>query len=386
MKTTAVWLLAVVALATRQTGAQKLLFAPAPDSPIAVAGAPGNVAIADLNDDKRPEIVVARGSDPSVTVLLGQGDGRFRLGPTISLPNPPGEMALGDINADARFDLALAHHDSYGVMLLFGDGKGGFALTPGSPFVMREGQHPHTHGLGLGDLNGDGKLDLATANNEDNDISVSLGDGRGGFAIAAGSPFAVARSPYPLTLADLDADGDLDIISTSTGFGPNSTDKPAPRELTILWGDGRGSFKRSAAALCTEKSWYAAAGDINGDRRPDIVATHAERNELTVLLGNSRGGFSEVGNSPFDLGHAAWSIALADVNRDGWLDAIAAAGYDVRVLLGDGKGGFKPAPGSPYASGKGAWRMAVGDLNRDGKVDIATSDLESDTVSVLLAK
>jgi len=55
------------------------------------------------------------------------------------------------------------------------------------------------------------------------------------------------------------------------------------------------------------------------------------------------------------------------------------------VLLGDGKGGFRPAPGS-YKSGKGAWRLAVGDLNGDGKVDIATSNLASDTVSVLLAK
>lgn len=135
----------------------------------------------------------------------------------------------------------------------------------------------------------------------------------------------------------------------------------------------------------TERPWFVAVADINGDQQPDIVATHAERNELTIVLADG-GGFKEVSGSPFDLGHSAWAIALADVNRDGQLDAIAAAGYDVRVLLGNGKGSFKPAPGSPYPSGKGSWRLAVGDLNGDGKVDIATSNLESDTVSMLLAK
>jgi hypothetical protein len=360
MNAPALWLLTLMTLLARPLSAQRPLFAPAADSRIAVTGAPNNVAIADLNYDKKLDIVVARGNDKSVTVLLGQGDGHFRAGPTVALPNGPGEMALGDVNGDGKLDLAATHHDSYGVMLLLGNGKGGFALAPSSPIVMREGEHPHTHGLGLGDLNGDGNLDLATANNEDNDISVSLGDGRGGFSIAAGSPFAVAGSPYPLTLADLDADGDLDIISTNTGFGPASADKPAPRELTILWGDGRGGFRRSAAALRTESPWFAAVADINGDRQADLVATHAERNELTVLLGNGRGGFSEVAGSPFDLGHSAWAIALALIAMVGsmrlprpattcaysWATAKAASS-------------LRPARRTKAAKVRGDWRLAI---------------------------
>ena len=168
--------------------------------------------------------------DKSITVLLGQGDGRFRRrhpGP-VKLPEGPSEMVLGDLNGDGKLDLALANHDSYGVMLLFGDGEGGFALAPNSPIVMKDGQHPHTHGLDAGDLNGDGKLDLVTVNsNPDNDVSVALGDGRGGFTRAAGSPFAVGPSPYPGALGDLNGDGHLDIIATSTDRG--RTGKPSSR-------------------------------------------------------------------------------------------------------------------------------------------------------------
>ena len=65
---------------------------------------------------------------------------------------------------------------------------------------------------------------------------------------------------------------------------------------------------------------------------------------------------------------------------------VVPAGDGVRIMLGDGRGSFKPAPGSPFSTGKGAWRLAVGDVNGDGKPDIATSNLESDNVTVLLAQ
>jgi hypothetical protein len=129
-----------------------------------------------------------------------------------------------------------------------------------------------------------------------------------------------------------------------------------------------------------------AVSDVNGDRKADLVATHAERSELTVLVGDGRGVFTETNGSPFDLGHAAWHVAIADVNRDGKADAIAAAGDGVRVMLGDGRGGFRRAPGSPFGTGKGTWRLAVGDVNGDGKPDVATSNLESNNVTVLLGQ
>ena len=132
--------------------------------------------------------------------------------------------------------------------------------------------------------------------------------------------------------------------------------------------------------------WFVAVADINDDRQPDLAVTHAERNELTILLGDGRGGFTEATDSPFDLGHSAWHLAVTDLNGDARADIAAAAGDGVRVMLGDGRGGFQPAPHSPFATGKGAWQLAVGDVNGDGKPDVVTSNLESDSVSVLLAR
>ncbi|MCM3870796.1 MAG: VCBS repeat-containing protein [Pyrinomonadaceae bacterium] len=370
---------------------QSPLLAQAPGPSITVTGGPSNVAVGDMNKDGKPDLVVTSGQARTITVLLGGGsDAKFRGtgGNALTVADSPGEMVLRDLNGDTKLDLAFVSHDSYGVTLVLGDGKGGLAVAANSPIVMKQGgQHPHTHGLATDDLNRDGKLDLVTVNNADNDVSIAFGDGHGNFTLAPGSPFAVGPSPYPLALGDVNNDGLPDIVATSTATGPQRAQQlPFSRALTLLLADGRGGYRSSLLPLRTGQPWFVVIGDLNGDRQPDLVATHHERSALTVLLGDGSGNFKEVSSSPFDLGHDVWQMVLADVNRDGKLDVLAAAGDGVRVMMGDGRGGFTPAPHSPFLTGQGVWRIAVGDVNTDGKIDVITTNAESKTVGVLLGQ
>jgi hypothetical protein len=384
----AVVLVSLVTTAASLIAAGQLLV-PATGSPIRVLQAPGNVAIGDVNNDRRPDLVATSSSDRRVAVLLGQGDGGFALpaAGVMEVPENPHEIAVGDLNRDGNLDIALASHESYNVVLLHGDGRGGFRPAANSPLAMKDGRQPHTHGLGIADFNADGNSDLVTVNsNDDNDVAVALGDGRGGFTRAGGSPFAVGPAPYPMALGDLDSDGRMDIVVTSTGLSRTSGAAAAAERLTALFGDGRGGFKRSAIPVKTARTWYAAFGDLNGDGKQDLVTTHTEDRLLSVLLGDGRGKFTELPNSPLDLGEKAWYVAVADLNHDRHADVVAAADTGLRVMLGDGRGGFTPAPGSPFATGKGTWRLAVGDVNADGKADVAASNLESRSVAVFLGR
>jgi FG-GAP-like repeat len=365
---------------------QKPFFAPAPAAPIPLACGPGGVVVGDSNNDGKPDLVAACGEERKLTVLLNIGGAQFRASNPISLPDGPGNIVLGDVNGDRNLDLATDSHDSYGVVLLLGDGKGGFALAPNSPVMMKEGQHPHTHGLALGDVNGDRKLDLITVNSTDNDVSIAFGDGRGNFTRAPAT-FPVGPSPYPFGFGDINNDNYPDIIATATATGPlRAQQLSSSFALTLLLNDGRGGWNASQLPLRTGEPWHAAIGDVNGDRKADVVATHHDQNVLTVMLGDGAGRFTEAPSSPFNFGHSIFQVLLADVNHDGRLDALGAAGEGVRVMLGDGRGNFASTPNPLLQTGRGVWRLALADVNADSKPDIITTNLESKSIGVLLGQ
>lgn len=367
------------------SASQQPLFTNAQGSPLPVQGGPNNVLIGDMNNDRKLDLVVSCARARSITVLEGKGNGQF--GATLStttLADTPNEMALGDVNGDGKLDVAVASHDSYGVVLLTGDGKGGLAKAPSSPVVMRLGEHPHTHGLAIVDVNRDNKPDLITCNATDNDISLAFGDGRGNFTRAPQS-FPVGPSPYPFGVGDVNNDGWPDIVATATATGPLRRQQlPFSRALTLLLSDAKGGFSTRQLPMRTGEPWFAAIVDLNRDGKADILATHHEQSALTVMMGDGRGGFTEANGSPFDFGAAAYQFVMADVDRDRTIDVVATSGNSLRVLLGDGRGAFRPA--ASVAIGPGAWRMAAGDLNGDGAVDVATSNSDANSVSVLLGK
>ena len=362
------------------------MFANAPGAPVPIQGGPNNVLIGDMNNDRKPDLVVALSRTRSITVLEGKGNGQFGAAlSTTTVTEAPGDLAAGDLNGDGKLDVAITSHDSYGVTLLTGDGKGGLAKAPGSPITMKPGgQHPHTHGLAVADINRDNKLDLITCNNADNDISVALGDGRGNFTNSPKS-FPVGPSPYPFAVGDVNNDAWPDIVATASATGPSRREQlPLSRALTLLLSDGKGGFSPHRLPIRTGEPWFAEIADLNRDGKADIVATHHEINALTVMIGDGRGGFTEANGSPFDFGVALFRVIIADVDGDATMDVVGTSGDSLRVLLGDGRVAFKPAGSIPV--GPGAWRMASADLNNDRAVDVVTSNSEGNSLSVLLGK
>jgi subtilisin-like proprotein convertase family protein len=286
----------------------------------------------------------------------------------------PRSMAVGDFNGDGKQDLTTANYNIHKVTVLLGNGSGGFSAVSGSPFAV--GSYPSS--VAVGDFNGDGTLDLSTANEGSINVTVLLGDGSGGFTEASGSPFAVDISPLSVAVGDFNGDGKLDLTTANDGLS----------NVTVLLGNGSGGFSPAGGSPFAVGTWpqSVVVGDFNGDGKLDLSTANGGSNNVTVLLGNGSGGFTEASGSPFAVGSFPYSVAVGDFNGDGKLDLTTANLYsdNVTVLLGDGSGGFSGASGSPFVVGDQPESVAVGDFNGDGKEDLTTANSNSRNVTVLL--
>jgi hypothetical protein len=358
-----------------QTG--DLLFRPVGGG-VVVGGRVAHLGSGDLNGDSHADVVAALGDHDAVAVLLGDGRGGFR--PAAGSPFPAGDgphlLALGDFNGDRRTDVAATSHDSNDIIVLIGTGAGVLRPAPGSPFTALEGVPPHNHGLVAADFNGDRILDLATSNQDGNSVSVVLGDGRARFRPAPGSPFAVGRAPYPLAVADVNGDGRVDLATPDVGSA----------SVTVLLNQSRGGFARAPGSphRVAARPYFAHFGDVDGDRRMDLVITHDDINRVTILLGDGRGGFRA--GPAAETRARGWKAAQADVNRDGRIDLLIGGQGGVHVLLGQGGGRFRNAPGSPFGGGGDAWSAVAADLNGDGIVDLVVPGRTADQVVILLGR
>lgn len=321
----------------------------------------------------------------AVALACGVGAGPPDSGPGVRFTagKGPGSLALADLNGDGRLDLVVANAESGDVTVLLGDGKGAFVAAAGSPFPA--GKSPND--IAIADFDGDGKPDLAFANHDTPYVTVLIGDGRGTFRPAPASPVTVQSRPHPhgIAAADFDGDGHVDFAVESW----------ANDQVEVVFGIGGGRFRTPGRLFGVGKMPYQKlrAGDVNGDGATDIVTTNFEGGNVTVLLGDGKGGFRDAPGSPFPAGAAPFSVALADVDKDGHLDLVVAnfSGHGgdrsrdaVNVLLGDGRGGFRPMKGSPFMTGANPTRVAAGDVNGDGWPDVVTGNMSGGDVTVLL--
>src|SRR5438876_58233 len=150
-------------------------------------GDPESIAIEDFNGDGIPDLAVANDDTAgTVAVLLGNGGGTFQTAQKYQVGGINSEsVAAGDFDGDGKLDVAVANAGSNTVSVLLGDGQGRFA----APVTFAVGAQPEF--VIAGDFNGDRILDLAVANKGSGAVTVLLGDGRGNFGTGSRTTLSV---------------------------------------------------------------------------------------------------------------------------------------------------------------------------------------------------
>ncbi|HZM00248.1 MAG TPA: VCBS repeat-containing protein [Planctomycetota bacterium] len=346
------------------------------DSPSpAGLGALVDLAAGDFNGDFELDLVAVNDGNPgSVKLALGDGAGGFSASATFVAGNAPHAVAVGDIDGDGRLDVVTANQGSPGgVAILLGDGLGGLGSASTLP-VTGTGVGPYD--VVVTDVDLDGRLDIAVAVQGAGALSL-FRQTDGSFATAAPVTVNSLKASSAIALADLDGDGDLDAVTTrASGAGTETT-------LQRWLGDGSGALGSPVASTVGAEQQDVALGDLDGDGRPDVVASLALLDKLAVLGNDGAGNLLPATLCP--AGDKPAAVALGDVDLDGRLDAVTAneLSHDVSVLLGDGAGAFA-APLHTFVSGLAPNAVALDDVDDDGALDAVTGNRESQDVSVLL--
>src|SRR5262245_40094946 len=180
------------------------------------------VAVGDFNGDGKPDLAVANSAlfdetQPSVSILLNNGNGTFQAAVNYGAGMSPRSIAVGDFNSDGKLDLAVANYGGFGsgqfagssVSVWLGNGNGTFQ----TPVDYGAGEGPIS--VGIGDFRGNGRLDLAVANDRSASASVLLGNSNGTFQAAMN--YGTGTNPRSVAVGDLNNDGRPDLAVANLG-------------------------------------------------------------------------------------------------------------------------------------------------------------------------
>jgi hypothetical protein len=321
---------------------------------------------ADLDRDGRTDLVVASGDRSAV--LWGKSgwstDGALWL-PTLEAT----DVTVADLNGDGRPEIAFAnqrqgtHGDLDVTSYVYWGEPWGYG-----PESRTDLQTFGATAVAAGDIDRDGRLDLLFGNSgsgiqggQGEEIYVYWGRPHRGYSPAAMTAYPCVMGMATL-MADLDDDDHAELLVANSGRHYSGE---AGASYIYPGGPSGPTLNRLEIPAQEVGSWSVA--DLNRDGFLDALA--CDFDSLAIVWGSSS-GVSTAPQRIEGVAKASQNCRLVDFNRDGWLDVLVAdvQGLRSRVLLGDRRG---------FSLDRSAWVEAAyaaniefADLDGDGWLDM----------------
>jgi|GEM_PF-4704777 len=288
---------------------------------------PNAIAVADINSDGKLDIITCAYSNSDVSILKNTSSPG-----TISFAAPytfivgggsvkPLAIAIDDLDQDGKPEIVTADNFPGKVSVIKNNSTTG-SLSFASSVEFTAVSQPYA--VSLADIDGDGKKDIAVANSYTG-FCVYRNTASGG-TITAGSfaaavDFTSSIGPFSIGTTDLDGDGKTDVVISGLSVGAIEIYRNTATSGII----NTASFASPVSYTTNVGCLSLALADITGDGKAEIILPSNSSGSLVVLQNQSTSGSMNFSlSTAFSSSSGQKRSAVGDIDNDGRNDILLA--------------------------------------------------------------